>query len=155
MITMAVKLIDATLPDFGRPDIRPLLSRDIYLERLDALHRARRAAGLDAVVIYADREHSANMCWLTDFDPRFEEALLILAPGETPTLLAGPENLGRARNAAIEVEARLYPPFGLMGQDRTQTPDLEEVFTSAGMRQRSPRRCHGLEVFRHLRSAAA
>src|SRR3569623_620297 len=51
----------------------------------------------------------------------------------TPPVLAGPENLGRAQKSAIEVEARLYPPFGLMGQDRSQTPDLEEVLTSAGI----------------------
>ena len=57
----------------------------------------------------------------------------MLTPGQTPTLMAGPENLGRAQNATIEVEARLYPPFGLMGQDRTQTPQLEEVLTSAGV----------------------
>jgi hypothetical protein len=130
---MPVQLIDATLPDFGVPANRPDLSKAIYAERLDALGRARRAAGIDTLLIYGDREHSANLAWLTGFDPRFEEALLILAPGQTPTLLAGPENLGRAQRATIEVEARLYPPFGLMGQDRSQTPDLEEVLTSAGL----------------------
>ncbi len=130
---MSVKLIDATLPDFGVPANRPELPRAVYAARLDALARARRAAGLDSIVIYADREHSANLAWLTGFDPRFEEALLILAPSVTPTLLAGPENLGRARNATIEVDARLYPPFGLMGQDRSQTPDLREVFGNAGL----------------------
>ena len=131
---MPVTLIDAALPDFGVPAARPELSRKLYAERLDALIKAKRAASIDALVIYADREHSANLAWLTGFDPRFEEALLIVAPGQTPTLLAGPENLGRSQNATIEVEARLYPPFGLMGQDRSQTPDLEEVLTSAGVR---------------------
>src|SRR3569623_3437303 len=130
---MPVQLIDARLPDFGVPATRPELSRAIYLARLDALNRARRAASIDALLIYADREHSANLAWLTGFDPRFEEALLVIAPGSTPTLLAGPENLGRAQKSAIEAEARLYPPFGLMGQDRSQTPDLEEVLTSAGI----------------------
>ncbi len=130
---MPVELIDARLPDFGVPALRPELSRAIYAERLDALSRARRAAGLDALLIYADREHCANLAWLTGFDPRFEEALLILAPGAVPTILAGPENLGRAQKSTIEVEARLYPPFGLMGQDRSQTPDIDEVFASAGL----------------------
>jgi hypothetical protein len=130
---MPVKLIDAQLPDFGVPASRPELSRSHYASRLDALVRARRAAGLEAVVIYADREHFANLAWLTGFDPRFEEALLVIAQGEIPTLLAGPENLGRAQNAAIEVQARLYPPFGLLGQDRSQTPALEEVLASAGI----------------------
>lgn len=130
---MPVRLIDAKLPDFGVPATRPELDRSIYAGRLDALMKARRAASIDSLVIYADREHSANLAWLTGFDPRFEEALLIIAPGNIPTLLAGPENLGRAQKSEIEVEARLYPPFGLMGQDRSQTPDLEEVFASAGI----------------------
>lgn len=130
---MPVSLIDAALPDFGVPAARPELSRKLYAERLDALIKAKRAASIDALVIYGDREHCANLAWLTGFDPRFEEALLIIARSQTPTLLAGPENLGRAQNAAIEVEARLYPPFGLMGQDRSHTPDLEEVLTTAGV----------------------
>jgi len=130
---MPVQLIDASLPEFGVPATRPDLPRAIYLARLDALNKARRAAGIDSLLIYADREHSANLAWLTGFDPRFEEALLVLTPGQTPTLMTGPENLGRAQKATIEVEARLYPPFGLMGQDRSQTPQLEEVLTSAGV----------------------
>ena len=130
---MPVQLIDAKLPDFGVPANRPQLGRSIYAARLDALMKARRASSIDSLVIYADREHSANLAWLTGFDPRFEEALLIAAPGRVPTLLAGPENLGRAQKAEIEVDARLYPPFGLLGQDRSQTPDLEEVFVSAGI----------------------
>jgi Xaa-Pro aminopeptidase len=130
---MPVRLIDAKLPDFGVPANRPQLGRSIYAARLDALMKARRAASIDSLLIYADREHSANLAWLTGFDPRFEEALLIITPGNSPTLLAGPENLGRAQRSEIEVDARLYPPFGLMGQDRSQTPALEEVFTSAGL----------------------
>ena len=129
----AFKLIDAKLPDFGVPKTRPELDRSVYVERCPALSRARRAAGLDALVVYADREHAANLAYLTGFDPRFEEALLIIAPDATPTLLTGPENLGRANDAAIEVEARLYPPFGLLGQDRTKTPALDEVLRNAGI----------------------
>ncbi|MHB1109758.1 MAG: M24 family metallopeptidase [Devosia sp.] len=128
-----VRLIDAKLPEFGVPKSRPELSRGTYAARLAALSKARREAGIDALLIYADREHAANLAWLTNFDPRFEEALLIIASGTTPTLLAGPENLGRAQNAAIEVEARLYPPFGLLGQDRSRTPALEEVLRNAGV----------------------
>jgi hypothetical protein len=128
------RLIDAQLPEFGVPDTRPELPRELYRQRFVALGKARRAAGLDALVIYADREHSANLAYVTGFDPRFEEALLVVTPDSTPTILAGPENLGRAVNCAIEVEARLYPPFGLLGQDRTNTPALEEVLRNAGLR---------------------
>lgn len=127
------KLIDAKLPAFGVPATRPELDRSVYAARFAALVKARRAAGLDAIVVYADREHAANLAYLTGFDPRFEEALLVMVPDAAPTLLAGPENLGRAASAAIDVEARLYPPFGLMGQDRTKTPALEEVLRNAGI----------------------
>jgi Xaa-Pro aminopeptidase len=127
------RLIEAELPDFGVPSSRPEISRDLYAARFVALGRARRSANLDALVIYADREHCANLAWLTGFDPRFEEALLVIAPGMTPTLLAGPENLGRAKASAIEVDARLYPPFGLLGQDRSRTPALQEVLEHAGI----------------------
>lgn len=130
----AARLIDAALPDFGIPEERPELPRAIFSARFDRLLAAREAAGLDALVIYADREHSANLAWLTGFDPRFEEALMIIVPGRTPTILAGPENLGRAAAAAIGVETRLYPPFGLLGQDRRHTAPLADLLADAGLR---------------------
>jgi hypothetical protein len=129
-----IRLVEAKLPAFGVPLERPELSRDLYERRFAAFSRALGRAGLDAGVIYADREHCANLAYLTGFDPRFEEALLVVAPGKTPTLFAGPENLGRAAASLIEVEARFYPPFGLMGQDRRQTPPLEEVLRDAGLK---------------------
>ena len=45
-----------------------------------------------ALVVYADREHAANLHWLTGFDPRFEEAVLLLTEAEA-LLLAGNECL--------------------------------------------------------------
>lgn len=33
---------------------------------------------LDVLMIYADREHGANFAYLTGFEPRFEEAVLVL-----------------------------------------------------------------------------
>ena len=129
----AARLIEAKLPDFGVPLTRPELSRDIYARRFAALDKARARRGLDALLVYGDKEHTANLSYLTNFDPRFEEALLTIVPGKVPTLLAGPENLGRATDALIEVEALLYPPFGLMGQDRTKTPALAELLRYAGL----------------------
>lgn len=131
-----IRLVEAVLPDFGVPSERPELPAATYQSRFVALGKAREKVGIDALVIYADREHSANLCWLTGFDPRFEEALLIIVPGEAPTLLTGPENLGRAGASGIPVEVRLYPPFGLMGQDRSRTPALEEVLQNAGIDRR-------------------
>jgi hypothetical protein len=128
------KLVEAKLPEFGIPKTRPELDRSVYAHRFAALSRSRRTAGLDALVVYADREHAANMSYITGFDPRFEEALLVVVPDTSPTLLTGPENLSRAAASQIDVEVRLYPPFGLMGQDRSKTPSLEEVLRNAGIK---------------------
>jgi hypothetical protein len=128
-----VRLIDAKLPDFGVPEIRPALSRSLYAARFARFTERVRAAGLSAVAVYADREHFANLAWLTGFDPRFEEALMLYVPGRTPLLLAGPENQGPAKSAAIELDVRLYPPFGLLGQDRSRTPILADLLAEAGI----------------------
>ena len=97
----SVRLADITLPDFGMPLVRPTLPAGTHARRLDTLVDRLRTAGLDAAFVYADREHFANMAYLTDFEPRFEEALLLVVPGRTPLLLTGPENTGLARDCAI------------------------------------------------------
>ena len=96
---MPIRLGDIAIPDFGLPVEVPQIPPATYEQRCSA---AYQAAGADWFVIYADREHCANLAYLTGFDPRFEEALLVVAPGKTPTLLAGPENLGRAATSMIE-----------------------------------------------------
>jgi hypothetical protein len=65
------RLADVTLPEFGMPDAEPLIPSAVYAGRLDRLHRAMDGRGYDRLIVYADREHSANLAWLTGFDPRF------------------------------------------------------------------------------------
>lgn len=89
---MAARLIRIDWPEFGAPDLPAppdLAEMDL---RLGAIRTAMDAHGLDRLVIYGDREHAANLEWATGFDPRFEEALLIVGPGEA-LLLAGNECL--------------------------------------------------------------
>ncbi len=128
-----VRLIEAVLPEFGVPDTRPELPPALYAARLARLMSRMEAAGLSALVVYGDREHCANLAWATGFDPRFEEALLILVPGREPVLLTGPENQGAARAAPVGLDVRLYPPFGLLGQDRRKTPPLADLIAEAGI----------------------
>ncbi|MGL5008958.1 MAG: M24 family metallopeptidase, partial [Paracoccaceae bacterium] len=77
-------------PDFGPPALPPAFSLPEAQARLKSLRHAARH--YDALVIYGDREHAANLHWLTGFDPRFEEASLILTETEA-LLLAGNECL--------------------------------------------------------------
>lgn len=132
-----VRLVEAELPEFGVPEARPQLPPALYGERMARLLSQVDAAGLSALVVYGDREHLGNIAWATGFDPRFEEALLILVPGRDPMLLAGPENQGTGRAAPVALDVRLYPPFGLLGQDRTKTPPLADLLAEAGIERGS------------------
>ena len=106
------------LPDFGLPVTEPMLGRSLYQARIEALKARMMAAGLDAVVIYGDREHVANIAWATGYDPRFEEAICIVVPGRNPTLLAGNEGLPYAETASGVFDRALWQPLSLMGQPR-------------------------------------
>ena len=88
---MAPRLIRIDWPDFGTPDLPPPFTLAEARTRLAAL-RAAMDRVFPALVIYADREHAANLHWLTGFDPRFEEALLIVTPDDA-VLIAGNECL--------------------------------------------------------------
>ena len=63
----------------------------IHAARLERLRERMDARGYDRVVVYADREHSANLAYLTGFDPRFEEAVLLVGPDGDPAILVGNE----------------------------------------------------------------
>lgn len=86
------RLIRIDWPDNGTPDLPPALDLADCQARLTALRTAADLAGYDAVVVYGDREHAGNLHWLTGFDPRFEEAVLVVTPGDA-LLLAGNECL--------------------------------------------------------------
>ena len=89
---MTAHLITLDWPDFGAPDLPPALTLPEMRGRMAAFRRVMAARGYDAAVVYGDREHAANLHWLTGFDPRFEEAVLIVTPGDA-LLLAGNECL--------------------------------------------------------------
>lgn len=111
----------------GVPAEVPEIPAAVFRRRHARLLAAFEGAGYDALAIYADREHSANLAWLTGFAPRFEEALLLLVPGRTPTLLVGNECLAYAPlQLGIDVDLRLYQPFSLPGQDRSRSLNLED-----------------------------
>ncbi|MBL9048978.1 MAG: M24 family metallopeptidase [Tabrizicola sp.] len=79
-------------PDHGTPDLPPAFALAEAETRLAAVRGAMAAAGYQALIIYGDREHAANLHWLTGFDPRFEEAVLVVTQGDA-LLLAGNECL--------------------------------------------------------------
>ena len=91
-------------------------------------------AGCDWLVVYADREHLANIAFLSGYDPRFEEALLLLGPRDRRVLVVGNEGESYAPLAGLPgLEIALAQSLSLMGQDRSLKPDLAAVLKEAGM----------------------
>ena len=129
------RLARLDLPVLERPDVAPELPPSIYPLRLERLRERMAARGHDALVVYADREHSASLAYLTGFDPRFEEALLVVGPGKRPTLLAGNECIGLARAAALPVEAVLFQELSLPSQPRDRSKPLRDLLHDAGVRR--------------------
>ena len=140
------------LPDFGSPAEQPTLPAELHKRRFARFVDRARELGLDAVMVYADREHSANLSYLSGFDPRFEEALLIASFRGDPVILTGPENQGFARAAAIDAGVILYPPFGLLGQDRSKTPPLADLMRAQGL---APGQVVGLVGWKYFTAAEA
>lgn len=126
-------LIETDWPDSGPAEALPWADATELTPRLD---RAR-ALGYSHLLVYGDREHYANLLWATGFDPRFEEALLILPATGVPLLLVGNECEGYLRisglyNAGL-LRGEVYPPFSLMDQPRGHGRSLREIFTAEGL----------------------
>jgi hypothetical protein len=128
------RLARVDLPTIPRPDVAPELPAAIYPVRVERLRERATARGYDRLVVYADREHSANLSYLTGFDPRFEEAILVLGAEGKPLLLAGNECLGLARVAPLPVEAVLFQELSLPGQPRDRSRPLEAILGDSGVR---------------------
>ena len=128
-----VELGPVELPSYELPTEQPSVPATTYLQRMAAAERATALAGLDALIVYADREHFANLSYLTGYDPRFEEALLLLVPGRAPTLLVGNEGAAYAKVVPPAVEVLLYQSFSLVGQDRSASPPLADILRGAGI----------------------
>lgn len=148
-----VQLAEVNLPEFGLPTVEAVIPPSTYEQRLKtAVNRVMwwSEPGIQptsfALVVYADREHFANLAYLTGYDARFEEALLIIPVTRTssslmiaqkPVLLVGNEGWGYAEISPIEHRRVLYQEFSLLGQPRGESPSLEVLFREAGITEGS------------------
>jgi Xaa-Pro aminopeptidase len=73
------------------------------------------------------------MAWLTGFDPRFEEALLVVGPGGDPAMLVGNECFGLAGVTPLPVRPHLFQDFSLPSQPRDRSAPLTEILGGEGI----------------------
>src|SRR5260370_29891384 len=110
------------VPDeFGMPREEPTIPAATYEARIAAVRQRASDAGYDVLMVYADREHFANLAYLTGFDPRFEETLLILTQDQTLTLLVGNEDMPYTAISPIDLRPVLFQPFTFLSQPRPPT----------------------------------
>jgi Xaa-Pro aminopeptidase len=133
-MTRRPRLAPVTLPDFGMPAVTPEIPAARYAARLDGLRERMDARAYDLLVVYADREHSANLSWLTGFDPRFEEAVLFIGTTGQPVILVGNECYGMAGAAPLPMERHRFQDLSLPGQPRDRSRPLAELLGAAGAR---------------------
>jgi hypothetical protein len=129
-------LAELELPVFREPTVEPRLGGETYADRMSRLYEKAGEEGFQALVVYGDREHSANMAYLTGYDPRFEESILVLdVPRRSASLMIGHEGLGYFPVSPIRDSLRpvLYQSLSLMGQDRAGTRPIRELLAEAGV----------------------
>lgn len=130
---MIIELSKVALPDFGAPTQQPLLNLEIHQFRIEKLRMLMASNRMDAVIIYGDREHSANITYLCGYDPRFEESILIVGKEGIPALLVGNEGWGYCELAPLPVKRILFQSLSLLGQDRSKSKSLEMIFIEEGI----------------------
>lgn len=136
----AARLAHIPLPDFGVPDAEPEIPARVYRARAVRLRAAARARGYDRLLIWADREHSANLAWLSGFDPRFEDALLIMGTAvddPDPAILLGNEDWGLGGAAPLPMRRVWFQDMSLPDQPRHKSEPLPRILDTEGIREGS------------------
>lgn len=134
MTTRFAKYTTVAMPAIGRPaEPRPGLPLDIYTARLAKIRERMAERQLDAMIVYGDREHFATLKYVTNYDPRFEESILIIYPTGTPILYVGNEGMAYSQIAILPVERRLYQTLSLLDQPRDQVEPLYRMLQRDGL----------------------
>src|SRR3984885_5527027 len=123
--TRTHRIIQIGWPDFGQAGYPPQAPSAEFEQRVDQLRARMNERKLTHLVVYGDREHFANLAYLTGFDPRFEEALFIVGFNTIPLLVVGNECESYAGVSPLFNEGKLrrerFQPFSLLNQPRAQS----------------------------------
>jgi len=115
------------------------LTKETMAEHKRIILRKMAEQNLDVLLVYADREHGSNYAYLTGFEPRFEESILVLHKDGTCYLMLGNENLKMQQYSFIEAKAVHVPHFSLPNQPMETSKTLEQLFEEAGI-------CDGMHI---------
>ena len=126
---VTVELAELGLPPIEAADEPPVVPHAEHHRRIDA---AVAATETDLLVVYGDHEHRGNLAYLCGFDPRYEEAILVLGAG-VRRLVVGTEGAWYARSLGVDLEIVTVPALGCAGVDRPRGTLLAEALRDAGI----------------------
>ncbi len=133
------RLIEIDWPEYSMPVAPARPSRDSLLANLSAMRAAMDRRGYTHLVVYADREHFGNMLWATGFDPRFEEAVLVIKPSGKPVLIVGNECYDYTQVSALvvagDVRVERCQSLSLLSQPRGDRRRLLDIVAAEGFKQ--------------------
>ena len=128
-------------PDFGVGERPTDISLSEFQTRLKMVRSQMEESGYSHLLIYGDREHFANLTWMCNIDPRFEEVLLIVRLDKKPLILIGNECEGYLPHSPLfrsnDMRSELYQPFSLLDQGRDKSRKLTEIFIAEAMDKNS------------------
>src|SRR5215471_12858630 len=124
-----IRLDKVGTPQLPLLGARPSIAAAEYEARMRQLFERSE---VDAVVVYGDREHSANLVHCCGFDPRFEEALTVVTENQR-SLLVGNEGLAYADLLPVRLDVIHTPSLSLMGQSRASGSTLAAALREAGV----------------------
>ena len=111
----------------------PALACEDYRMRIDLLAERLDREQLDYAIVYGDMASFANIEYFTGYDPRYEQALMVLDAEGKVTLVVGGEGWGYSFKVPIEIDRVLYQNFSPQGQSREQLVPLLRIFKRCGM----------------------
>lgn len=145
------KLLETEWPDFGAAAPPAKADATVFTDRLQVVRERMAQAGLSHLLIYGDREHFANLAYLTGFDPRFEEAMLLISERHTPLLVVGNECEGylpvSPLYAAGQLRSERFQPFSLLNQPRSHSRLLRTILADEGIGPAAKVGCVGWKYF--------
>ena len=89
----------------------PTIPQSEYFERIAKFQKRIKAAGLDACLVHGTESDFANVRYLTEYWPTFEQAGVFVPAEGKAVLLIGPESLKYAQGRSVVPEiAQLRNP---------------------------------------------
>jgi len=124
----------AALPQVPPAEEIPQTSLDELEQRYRRLMTRMDQECFSHVVIYGDREHFANLSYMTGgYDSRFEETLLVIAKDQTPVLIVGNEGTSYSGISRLIHTTELFQTFSLQGQTRDKKTRLHTLLRRCGL----------------------